>query len=89
MLGFYAIRPTRHFPHPPGAVWKALTTPELLARWWAPGDIAPNAGHRFTLDMGAWGIQQCEVLSVDPGTSISFLFAVCRRRLGHNHRLDA
>jgi len=69
------IRLTRHFPHPPEAVWKALTTPDLLARWWAPGDIAPTAGHRFTMDMGAWGMQQCEVLSVHPGTSISFLFA--------------
>ena len=26
---------------PPERVWAALTTPELLARWWAPGDIAP------------------------------------------------
>ncbi|WP_314193751.1 SRPBCC domain-containing protein [uncultured Arthrobacter sp.] len=69
------IRLTRHFPHPSEVVWKALTTPKLLARWWAPGHIAPTAGHRFTLDMGAWGTQQCEVLSVDPGTSINFLFA--------------
>ncbi|MDQ0866988.1 SRPBCC family protein [Arthrobacter globiformis] len=35
------IRLTRYFPHPPEAVWKALTTPDLLARWWAPGGIAP------------------------------------------------
>lgn len=41
--------------HPHTQVWAALTTPELLARWWAPGDIAPTAGHRFAMDMGAWG----------------------------------
>jgi len=26
-------------PHPPEAVWRALTDPEMLARWWAPGDV--------------------------------------------------
>jgi uncharacterized protein YndB with AHSA1/START domain len=70
-----AIRLERRFPHPSAAVWDALTTPELLARWWAPGDIAPDVGHRFTMDMGSWGQQQCEVLTVDPGKSISFLFS--------------
>ncbi|MGM9471388.1 SRPBCC family protein [Pseudarthrobacter sp. YS3] len=70
-----AIRLERRFPHPTPAVWAALTTPELLARWWAPGDIAPVVGHRFTLDMGAWGQQQCEVLAVEPGSSITFLFS--------------
>ncbi|WP_320536639.1 SRPBCC domain-containing protein [Pseudarthrobacter sp. IC2-21] len=70
-----AILLERRFPHPSAAVWNALTTPELLARWWAPGDIAPVVGHRFTMDMGSWGQQQCEVLTVDPGTSISFLFS--------------
>ncbi|MGF6832843.1 uncharacterized protein YndB with AHSA1/START domain [Paenarthrobacter sp. TE4293] len=70
-----AIRLERTFPHPKDAVWAALTTPELLARWWAPGDIAPVVGHRFTMDMGGWGQQPCEVLTVEPGTSISFTFA--------------
>jgi len=70
-----AIRLERTFPHPKEAVWAALTTPNLLARWWAPGDITPEVGHRFTMDMGGWGQQQCEVLTVDPGTSISFAFA--------------
>jgi uncharacterized protein YndB with AHSA1/START domain len=70
-----AITLERRFPHPASAVWAALTTPELLARWWAPGDIAPVVGHRFTMDMDSWGQQQCEVLTVKPGTSISFLFS--------------
>lgn len=69
------IRLERSFPHPKEAVWAALTTPELLARWWAPGDIAPVVGHRFTMDMGAWGQQQCEVTAVEPGESITFVFA--------------
>jgi uncharacterized protein YndB with AHSA1/START domain len=70
-----AIVIERHIPHPNTAVWAALTTPELLARWWAPGDIAPTVGHRFTMDMGAWGQQQCEVLEVKPGELIRFLFS--------------
>ncbi|WP_284974265.1 SRPBCC domain-containing protein [Arthrobacter sp. efr-133-TYG-104] len=70
-----AIRLERTFPHPKESVWAALTTPQLLARWWTPGDIAPVVGHRFTLDMGGWGVQQCEVLAVELGTSISFAFA--------------
>ncbi|UQU65832.1 SRPBCC domain-containing protein [Couchioplanes caeruleus] len=50
-------------------VWRALTEPELLARWWATGDIKPIVGHRFTLDMGSWGQQPCEVLEVEPGAA--------------------
>ena len=59
----------------PAAVWRALTEPELLARWWTAGDIKPIVGHRFTLDMGSWGQQQCEVLEVDPGRLLSYTFA--------------
>jgi len=38
-------------PRRPELVWAALTTPEQLARWWAPGDIAPVVGHHFVLAM--------------------------------------
>lgn len=45
-----------HFiARPPAQVWKALTTPEELAQWWAPGDIQPVAGHRFVMQMPGWG----------------------------------
>ena len=59
----------------PAAVWPALTEPELLARWWAAGDIKPIVGHRFTLDMGSWGQQPCEVLEVDPERLLVYTFA--------------
>ena len=26
-----------YYSHPPASVWKALTDPELHARWWAAG----------------------------------------------------
>jgi uncharacterized protein YndB with AHSA1/START domain len=53
-------------PHPPAVVWRALTDPELMARWWAAGDIRPVVGHRFHVDMGRFGLQPCEVVAVDP-----------------------
>ena len=43
-------------------VWAALTQPDLLARWWVPGDIAPVVGHRFILQMGQWGEIPCEIV---------------------------
>ncbi|MGW6896799.1 SRPBCC domain-containing protein [Streptomyces sp. NBC_01727] len=61
--------------HPPAAVWRALTDPELHARWWAAGDVRPVVGHRFTLDMGPWGQQACEVLAVEPERLLRYSFA--------------
>jgi uncharacterized protein YndB with AHSA1/START domain len=60
---------------PPTAVWRALTEPDLLARWWAVGDIRPVVGHRFTLDMGSWGRQECEILQVEPEMLLRYTFA--------------
>ncbi|MGW4686617.1 SRPBCC family protein [Streptomyces sp. NPDC004244] len=62
-------------PHPPAAVWRALTDPELHARWWAAGDVKPVVGHRFTLDMGAFGHQSCEVTEVDDERLLAYRFA--------------
>jgi uncharacterized protein YndB with AHSA1/START domain len=63
------------YAHPPAAVWKALTDPELHAQWWAAGDVRPVVGHRFDLDMGKWGKQACEVLQVEPERLIKYRFA--------------
>jgi uncharacterized protein YndB with AHSA1/START domain len=57
-------------PHAPEAVWKALTTAELVGRWLMPSDFAPVPGHRFTFrtkPMGSWdGVVHCEVLEIVP-----------------------
>lgn len=62
--------------HPPASVWKALTDPALVAKWWAPGDVKPIVGHKFTLDMGQpFGQQPCEVIAVEPERVLSYSFA--------------
>ncbi|MEU3739934.1 SRPBCC domain-containing protein [Streptomyces sp. NPDC032198] len=67
----------KFLPHPPrAAVWKALTEPELHARWWAAGDVKPVVGHRFTFDMGNnFGHQPCEVTEVDDERLLAYRFA--------------
>ena len=69
------IRLEHRYAAPPSAVWRALTTPELFARWWVAGDIQPRVGHRFELDMGRWGKQACEVLAVEHERLLSIRFA--------------
>ena len=69
------IQLSEFIEHPTSKVWEALTTPALIAKWWAPGDIRPVVGHRFTLDMGQWGQQPCEVLAVEPERLLAYSFA--------------
>jgi uncharacterized protein YndB with AHSA1/START domain len=69
------IRLTQFIEQPPAKVWQALTHPALLAKWWAAGDIRPVVGHRFSLDMGSWGQQACEVLAVEPERFLAYSFA--------------
>ncbi len=69
------IQLTEYIPHPPARVWKVLTDPDLHAQWWAAGDVKAEVGHRFTLDMGSWGQQPCEVIAVEPERLLSYSFA--------------
>lgn len=68
------IHVDQFLPHPPAKVWRALTDPELLARWWAAGDIEATVGHRFLVDMVGWGQVPCEVLEVEPEQRLVFTF---------------
>ncbi|MEW2253699.1 SRPBCC domain-containing protein [Streptomyces sp. NPDC047869] len=45
------VRVDQFFPHPPAKVWRALTEPELLARWQMPGaeDFRLEVGHRYRM----------------------------------------
>jgi uncharacterized protein YndB with AHSA1/START domain len=69
------IRISQFINHPPASVWRALTDPALHAKWWAAGDVRAEVGHRFTLDMGQWGKQPCEVIDVDRERLLSYSFA--------------
>ncbi|YBV94301.1 SRPBCC domain-containing protein (plasmid) [Phyllobacteriaceae bacterium JZ32] len=59
----------------PASVWERISTPEGIARWWGPGDIAPVVGHEFTMDMGKWGKVPCRVLEVVPHAKLAYTFA--------------
>jgi uncharacterized protein YndB with AHSA1/START domain len=59
---------------PPEKVWRGLTEPELLARWWAPGDVAAKVGHRFRLTIPGFGDFPCEVLEVQEPERFIYTF---------------
>jgi uncharacterized protein YndB with AHSA1/START domain len=61
---------------PIAAVWRAVTSPELVAEWLGVGEIRPEAGHRFVLtlvdDKGVVSHADGEVLEVDPERRLRF-----------------
>lgn len=67
-----SIRLDQFLGHPPAKVWRALTEPELVARWLMPNDFSPEVGHRFTFtttpvkQTGFEGIVYCQVLELEP-----------------------
>jgi len=62
----------REIPHLPEKIWRALTQPHLIAEWLMKNDFMPVVGHRFNL-RGDWGgVLDCEVLAVEPHTTLSY-----------------
>jgi uncharacterized protein YndB with AHSA1/START domain len=67
-----AIHVDEYLAHPPATVWRALTDPDLLAKWLMRNDFRPVVGHRFTFATEPVpgtdfdGIVRCEVLTVEP-----------------------
>jgi uncharacterized protein YndB with AHSA1/START domain len=58
----------------PARVWERISTPDGIARWWRPGNIAPVMGHEFTMDMEKWGIVPCRVIAVEEGRKLAYSF---------------
>jgi uncharacterized protein YndB with AHSA1/START domain len=56
---------------PPEKVWRALTVPEFVARWLAPGDIRPQEGHVFRLK-GEDGPVECEVIEASRPQALTY-----------------
>lgn len=75
MTATETIHVDQFIARPPERVWTAITTPDGIAAWWAPGDIAPVVGHRYHLEMPGWGNVPCEVLEVEPPTRFVHTFA--------------
>lgn len=66
----------RVMAHPPEKIWRALTTPALIAEWLMQNDFAATVGHRFTFratPVPGWsGITHCEVLESDPPRRLAY-----------------
>jgi uncharacterized protein YndB with AHSA1/START domain len=62
----------REIPHPPEKLWRALTQPHLIEEWLMKNDFKPVVGHGFKL-RGEWGgVLDCEVLTVEPTTTLAY-----------------
>jgi uncharacterized protein YndB with AHSA1/START domain len=82
-------------PHAPGAIWKTLTTGELIGRWLklTPEGFEPVNGTRFMLrtrPAGAWdGVIHCEVLEVTRNERLSYSWVSGDEgNVGYGSRLD-
>ena len=78
---------------PPSKVWRALTEPDLLARWLMENDIAPVVGHKFNFHappQGDWdGIVYCEVLEVIPEERLVYTWnGGSGKNESYGHRLE-
>ncbi|TBW38652.1 SRPBCC domain-containing protein [Siculibacillus lacustris] len=82
------------FAHTPAAIWKALTSGALMARWMmAPSGFEPVVGCRFTFQTtpaGAWdGVIRCEILEIRPCER--FVYRWCgghEDNVGYGSKLD-
>jgi uncharacterized protein YndB with AHSA1/START domain len=73
-------------------VWRALTDPDLIARWLMPSDFTLEAGHRFAIDSdpirqcGLGGTGHCEVLAFDEGKMLRIAWTAAHETMS---RLDS
>jgi uncharacterized protein YndB with AHSA1/START domain len=73
----------KDLPYPPEKVWQALTEGPLIEQWLMKNDFQPVLGQSFRLradPVPNWdGIIECQVLSVEPFSSLSYTW----RTMGH------
>lgn len=83
------------FPHAPEAIWKALTTGELIARWlkMPTTGFEPVKGKHFTFQTtpgGSWdGVIYCQLLEVMPNERLVYSWKGGHEgNTGYGSRLD-
>jgi uncharacterized protein YndB with AHSA1/START domain len=64
----------REIPHAPEKIWRALTQPHLIEEWLMKTDFQPVVDRKFSL-RGDWGAVDCQVLTIQPHTSLSYSWA--------------
>ena len=69
----------RHYATPVEKLWRALTTPELIAEWLMPntlGALALGSRFEFRIPATEWwnGITESEILAVEPMTHLKMTF---------------
>jgi uncharacterized protein YndB with AHSA1/START domain len=69
------------FRHPAAKVWRALTEPELLAKWLLPVvgfEPTPGASFRFQAEpVGGWdGIVNCRLLEIEEMRRLRYTWVV-------------
>jgi len=78
MAEFYTIRVDQFLPYSPAQIWKALTDPDLIARWLMPNDFQLAIGHHFTFKtvpippVQFEGTVYCEVLDYEAERSLRY-----------------
>ena len=64
----------REIPYAPEKIWRALTEPHLIEEWLMKNDFEPVVDRKFNLT-GDWGAVDCQVLKIQPHTSLSYSWA--------------
>jgi uncharacterized protein YndB with AHSA1/START domain len=64
----------REISHPPQKVWRALTTPHLIAEWLMKNDFTPAVDHRFKFTAD-WGAVECRVLELEANKTLAYTWS--------------
>lgn len=66
----------RDMPHSPEKIWRALTSPALIADWLMDNDFAAEPGRKFQFrakPVPGWsGITNCQVIEADAPTRLVY-----------------
>ncbi len=69
------------YEYPVETLWKALTDPDLLGKWFMKNDFVPEPGREFTFQMApqkGWnGITYCQVIDLVLMKKISYTYKGC------------